>query len=133
MSMEENKAIVRRFTEAINEQDLDALDELCAPDVARRWKQEMIPWIYDTFVGHQVTITDLITEGDKVVARLATSGGHSGEWLGIPPTGKQWTNAGVTFCRLSNGKIVEESNLFDVLNHLTQLGATITPPELGGE
>jgi len=129
MSTEENKAIVRRFIEAINEQDLDALDELSAPDLAQRFEQKVIPWLHDTFPGHRMTITDMIAEGDKVVARLATSGGHSGEWRGIPPTGKQWTNTGVYFLRLSGGKIVELSSLFDELNHVIQLGATITPPE----
>ena len=107
------------------------MDELRAPDVAKRWKQELIPRIYDAFAGHHVMITDLIAEGDKVVARLATSGRHTGEWRGIPPTGKQYTNTGVWFVRPSSGKIVEESTLFDELNHLLQLGATITPPEQG--
>lgn len=129
MSTEENKAIVRRFIEAINEQDLDTLDQLAVPDLAHHFKQEVIPWLNDTFPGHRMTITDMIAEGDKVVARLATSGGHSGEWRGIPPTGKQWTNTGVYFLRLSGGKIVELSTLFDELNHVMQLGATITPPE----
>ena len=132
MSTQENKAIVRRFIEAINEQDLDTLDNLSAPDLAQRFKQKVIPWLNDTFPAHQMTITDMIAEGDKVVARLATSGGHSGEWRGIPPTGKQWTNTGVYFLRLSGGKIVELSSLFDELNHVLQLGATITPSQQGG-
>ena len=133
MSTEANKAVVRRLIEAFNEQDLDALDELMAPDLAQGFKQQVIPWVYATFAGHQITITDLVAEGDKVVARLATSGGHSGEWRGIPPTGKQWTNTGVYFLRLSDGKIVELSSLFDEMNHALQLGATITPPGSGGE
>jgi predicted ester cyclase len=97
MSTEANKAVVRRLFEAVNEQNLDELDELLAPDLAQYLKQQVIPWVYATFAGHQITITDLIAEGDKVVARLATSGGHTGEWRGIPPTGKQWTNTGVYF------------------------------------
>jgi hypothetical protein len=130
MSTEANKAVVRRLFEAVNEQNLDELDELLAPDLAQHLKQQVIPWVYATFAGHQITITDLIAEGDKIVARLATSGGHTGEWRGIPPTGKQWTNTGVYFLRLSEGKVVELSSLFDELNHALQLGATITPPGL---
>jgi hypothetical protein len=130
MSTEANKAVVRRLFEAVNEQNLDELDELLAPDLAQHLKQQVIPWVYATFAGHQITITDLIAEGDKVIARLATSGGHTGEWRGIPPTGKQWTNTGVYFLRLSEGKVVELSSLFDELNHALQLGATITPPGL---
>lgn len=128
MSLEQNKAIVRRYIDALNEQDPDALDELSAPDLAQKAKGELIPWLNSTFLGHQMTITDLIAERDKVVARLATSGGHSGEWRGIPPTGKQWTNTGVYFLRLSDRKIVALEGLFDELGHMLQLGATITPP-----
>ncbi len=131
MSIEQNKAIVRRFIAAINEQDLDALDKLAAPELAQRWK-ETIPRAYGRFAGHYAEITDLIAEGDKVVARLATSGRHTGEWMGIPPTGKQWTNRGVFFCRLSAGKIVEQEGLFNRVNQLHQLGAKIVPPEQGG-
>jgi predicted ester cyclase len=67
-------------------------------------------------------------EGDKVWVRVATSGGHVGEFLGIPPTGKRWTNTGVLFYRLAGGQIVEIDNLFDVMHHVTALGATLTPP-----
>ena len=127
MSTEENKAVVRRYVEAINEQDRDLFDALCTPEFARQAK-ELVQGIYATFEGHHITITDMIAEGDKVWARLATRGGHSGEFEGIPPTGKQWTNTGVAFIRLVNGTITEQDTLFDVLNHLKQVGASIVPP-----
>ncbi len=127
MPIEENKAIVRRYVEAINAQDYDALDALCTPEFAQQAK-ELLQGIYATFEGHHMTITDMITEGDKVWARLATRGGHSGQFEGIPPTGKQWTNTGVAFLRLSDGKIAEQDVLFDVLNHVKQVGARIIPP-----
>jgi predicted ester cyclase len=92
-----------------------------------------IQWAHATFDGHQATITDLIVEGDKVVALLATHGGQSGEFEGIPPTGKQWTNIGFAFCRFANGKIVEQTMLFDVLGHLKQLGAMVALPAAPGQ
>jgi predicted ester cyclase len=127
MSIEDNKAIVRRFIEAINQQDEDAIAELVAPHLIDETKQG-IQWVYATFAGHHIDITDMIGEGDQVWARLATSGGHTGELWGIPPTGKQWTNTGVYFVRVADGKIVAREGLFDAINHLEQLGATITPP-----
>src|SRR5688500_1471366 len=96
LSTEANKALTRRFVEAVNAQDLDALDRLMSPQLADAWKH-IIPDSYERFAGHHIDITDLIAEGDKVVARLATSGSHSGEFEGIPATGKQWTNTGVFF------------------------------------
>ena len=127
MSIEENKAIVGRFIKAVNEQNAAVLDQVLTPDLAQRWKAQAMPWLYNTFAGHQMTITDLIAEKDKVVARLATSGKHSGELEGIPPTGKEWTNTGVYFIRLSEGQIVECDALFDMPNLLKQLGAKIVP------
>ncbi len=131
MSVDENKAIVQRQIEAFNQQNLDAFDELATPELAQRFK-DITRQGYATFEGHHITVTDMIAENDKVVVRVTTRGGHSGEFEGIPPTGKQWTNTGVLFYRLAHGKIVEFDALFDVLGHLKQLGATITPPaEMG--
>ena len=98
------------------------------PDLARKTKQELLPWVYRLWGDHRIEITDMIAEGDKVWARVATSGGHTGEWKGIAPTGKRWTNTGVMFFRIANGRIAEWSGQFDQLNLLMQLGATITPP-----
>lgn len=85
-------------------------------------------WVYATYEGHHADITDMIAEGDKVWVRVATRGGHSGEWEGIPPTGRQWTNTGMIFYRLAEGKVVDLDHLFDELGQLKQLGATIRPP-----
>jgi predicted ester cyclase len=127
MSTEENKAKVRELFDAVNAQDYDAVDALMAPELAHQMK-DVIRWAHAVFEGHQATITELVAEGDQVVALLATSGGHSGEFEGIPPTGKHWTNTGFTFCRFANGKITEQTMLFDGLDHVKQLGATISPP-----
>ena len=128
MSIEQNKAVVDRFIEAVNAQDYSALDEVLSPKLAeeaRGW----VPWVYATFgPGHHMTITDMIAEDDKVVARLATRGSHTGECWGIPPTHKEWTNTGVYFLRLADNKIIESDNLFDQLGHIIKLGGAIMPP-----
>ena len=131
MSIEQNKAIVHQFITAINEQHYDAFDTLASPEIAQMAK-DITRWVYATFEGHYATVTDMVAGGDKVVVRVATRGGHSGEFEGLPPTGKQWTNTGVLFFRLADNKIVEFDTLFDVLGHLKQLGATITPPASSG-
>jgi C-1 hydroxylase len=136
MSTEENKTLARRFCTALNgrdptaltEQDLAAFDEIMTPDLARKTKQELLPGAYGLWGDHRIEITDMIAEGDKVWARVATGGGHTGEWKGIAPTGRRWTNTGVLFFRIGNGRIAEWPGLFDDLNLLMQLGATITPP-----
>ena len=130
MSAEENKDAVRRLVEAFNAQDVAALDALAAtPEVAQN-SRDTLKVVYATFEGHHIDITDMMVDGDRVWARVATSGGHSGEWEGVPPTGKQWTNTGVMYLEFTDGKLSKSETLFDELGHLKQLGATITPPAI---
>jgi predicted ester cyclase len=127
VSTEVNKAAIRRMAEAMNAKDDATYDEVATPAIAQELK-EATRWVYGLFEGHHLDVTDMIAEGDKVWARVATRGGHSGEWEGVPPTGKQWTNTGVLFFQFTDGKIAKFETLFDELGHLKQLGATITPP-----
>ena len=125
MSVEENKVAVRRFIEALDTDDLAALDDVCSPGVAQDWSDGIND---GPFSEHHLTITDLVAEGDKVVVVLATQSIHSGEWEGIPSTGKRLTNQGAVLLRLEGDKIVEVMTFFDFLTLAKQLGATVTPP-----
>ena len=58
-----------------------------------------MPWGY-----HQVHITELVAEGDRVVALIATQGVQTGEYQGMPPTGKHFTNRGVVTLRIQEGE-----------------------------
>jgi steroid delta-isomerase-like uncharacterized protein len=137
MSAEENKAVVRRWYEEINkgkEAAIAGLDELFAPDLV--WHGAglfadmdlagMNPLITALFTGfpdlHWV-VEDLIAEGDKVVVRLTVRGTHQGEFMGIPPTGKQATWTGIEISRIEEHKFVEGWDSFDNLGLLQQLGA----------
>jgi hypothetical protein len=68
------------------------------------------------------TVEDLIAEGDKVVARPTIRGAHQGEYLGLPPTGKQVAFAAIAIFRVADGKIAESWILRDELSILQQLG-----------
>ena len=52
-------------------------------------------------------IQDLVAEGDKVVARIWARGTHTGELMGIPPTGQVVEMTNIAIYRLAHGKIVE--------------------------
>jgi C-1 hydroxylase len=122
MSIQENKAIIRRYVEAINQQDYATFDAVLAPALVIEMKQTVAA------TGHQLTITDMIAEGDQVWVRLVLRGEHMGTFEGVPPTGKSWTIDGVVFLQLHDGKIIAADDLFDSLTLLKQVGATITPP-----
>jgi serine phosphatase RsbU (regulator of sigma subunit)/predicted ester cyclase len=115
-----NKALARRFLEATARGDLDAMDEMMAPDFVDRslmpgqepdregYKRSVVEM--DAPVSHQrVTIEDQIAEGDKVLTRATFRGVHDqGEFLGMPPTGEEWTFRAMYVHRIVGGKIVEE-------------------------
>jgi predicted ester cyclase len=122
-----NKAIARRLIEAANAQEYDVFDQLMTPAQAQQAKDTM-RWVYATFEGHHIDIIDMVAEGDKVLARVTTRGCHSGDFEGVPPTGKQWIDRGFIYNRFENGKLVESEVIMDALGHLKQLGATISPP-----
>ena len=131
MSLEENKAIVRRFVEAYNKQNLDLLDDLLASDyfdhtnqVGPEGLKQLIGMAFKAFPDYHETIEDTIAEGDKVWIRVSVNtGAHTGEFMGLAPTGKKLTIEMVDIFRVVDGKIVEYRDVTDRLDFLRQLGA----------
>lgn len=133
MSMQNNKAVVRRLWEEVwNQKALDVCDEIFTPEYAAHEKR-YAPTIWAAFPDSLHTVEDMIAEGDKVVTRFSWRGTHRGEIWAIPPTGKQAEMQGIWIHRLAGGKIVEGGRwgVLDMLGLLQQLGATITPPAQG--
>ncbi len=115
MSVEQHKAIVRRFVEeAWNNGNLDVLDEVCAPNYTLYGLgglQELKQGITDfrrAFPDLHFTIEEMIAEDDKVAYRWTLRGTQQGEWQGNPPTGKTTTTTGITILRFADGKIVDD-------------------------
>ena len=137
MTIEENKNIVRRYQEILNNNDLDALGEVLSEDFQTpRMLPGMPPGLEGAKQIHQVTlrgmpdwhtkIEELIAEGDKVVARITMTGTHKGEFFGFPATGKRISFTGIYIARIANGKIVEHWGEEDSFGLLQQLGALPT-------
>jgi len=128
MSLEENKAIVHRFIEAVNSKDLASLDDLISPDYVdmqlqgRESAKQTIKMFYKGFPDFHVTIDDIIAEGDKVWFRLKATGTHTGDFHGLPPTGKKMTITAVDIFRIVDGKAVQGWTVNDYLNFYKQLG-----------
>ncbi|MBK8428710.1 MAG: ester cyclase [Lewinellaceae bacterium] len=115
MSIEENKNIVRRYQEAYNNCDFDALAELVSADVLTPNIIAGMPsGLEGAKVVHQTTligmpdyhtnIEDLIAEGDKVVARVTMTGTHTGNFWGIPATAEGSTSQESILCELRTEK-----------------------------
>jgi predicted ester cyclase len=135
MSTEANKNLVRRYQEAHNTNNLDALDEIVAADLITHSLMPGLPpgleggkMVHRLAVGafpdFRADIEDLIAEGDKVVARMTFCGTHTGgEFMGIPPSGRQFAFTATAIFRIAGGKIVEHWGEEDSVGWLQQLGA----------
>jgi len=129
---EENKALARRAWETLADNP-DVLDEVYAPDVVWHEPDQEIRGLeqakqfvttYETaFPDMNVTVEDVIAEGDKVVTRVTLRGTHQGETEEFgPPTGRQVELKGITISRIEGGKIVEDWDAYDNLSAMQQLG-----------
>ena len=126
MTLEKNKAIVRRFNDAFNKNELEIFYDLFAPeliDVILQLKQT-ITEIHKAFPDIYRPIENIIAEGDKVWMHVNGTGTHTGEYHGIVPTGKKITFTGVVIFRIVNGKIVHMgSQVWNFMDLFKQLGA----------
>src|SRR5215211_6027030 len=121
MSVEENLAFAHRFLEARATGDLDALDELLAPDFVNHNRllpgqepgREGYKWaiakMLAAFSNRRFFVEDQVAGGDKVVTRFTVQGTHDrGELMGVAPTGREITNRVIVIHRIAGGKIAEE-------------------------
>jgi steroid delta-isomerase-like uncharacterized protein len=74
------------------------------------------------FPDIQITVDDMVAEGDKVAARCSVRGKHSGDGLGFAATQSPVEFTGITIVRIKDGKIVEAWNNFDFMKMERQLG-----------
>ena len=135
MSTEQNKAIVRRiYDEIINQGNFEVADELFASEYVYRSPgtpdlrgpdgfKELIGGYRSAFPDLHMTVQEMIAEGDSVASRWTAEGTHQGELMGIAPTGRHASIAGLIVTRLAGGKAVEDFEIFDVMGLLQQLGA----------
>jgi steroid delta-isomerase-like uncharacterized protein len=129
-----NSEIVRRVLEDIWE-DPSVADELVSSDYvgydpARpepirgpQGVKENAAEYRNAFEGARIIVKEQVAEGDTVATRWEGRGRHTGELMGIPPTGKDVVVSGQNFSRVKDGKVVEEWSNWDTLGMLQQIGA----------
>ena len=144
MSVEQNKAIVRRFfDEVLNQKDFGTVDELCAenyvlnvpPNPMIRGQEGLKQFLNTLFTALpdiHYTVEDMVAEGDKVAVRWTCCGTHKGEYMNIAPTLKEITVTGIHILRIASGKMEEDWANVDFLGMMQQLGV-IPPPGQGKE
>jgi len=138
MSLEENKAIARRFVQEIFlEGRAESVEELLSDHFTpHTWgstgagKAELIAAIERVSAGladASMTIEDVIAEGDRVAVRLTSRATQVGPFMGLPPSGKSYEIGEIHIFRILDGKVVEHWHQADFLGMMRQLGAL--PPQ----
>ena len=133
MSAEESKDLARRSWESLSERNPDLIEEFYPPDLVwhapnqdiRGYEEarQFVSTFFDAFPDINITLEDVIAEGDQAVTRYTIRGTHRGETEEFgPPTGRQMEVEGITIHRIEGGKIVEEWERYDNLSVMQQLG-----------
>jgi len=141
MSVDENKALARRFIQVWAPGNLGVLDELAAPDIiviypvlgepvrgAVAFKQ-LLAHFHAACPDAEISVQEQIAEGDSVVTRWRVSGTHRGELLGISPTGRSLAGTGITIHRLVGDRVVQERGEEDALGLMRQIGVPTSSDE----
>jgi len=118
---EKNMALTRRYLEARIKGDVDAADEMTAPDFVNHTPllsvqepdREGVKWataqLSAALSNASVHFEDQVAAGDKVVTRFVVHATHDrGELMGVAPTGRELVFMPVVIHRISEGKIAEE-------------------------
>jgi steroid delta-isomerase-like uncharacterized protein len=139
MSTDANKAVVRRFYEEIfNKRNLALVAELTTPEAISHESspglangpegvRQVVNMLSSAFPDHHTTIEDMVAEGDKVAVSTTLSGTHQGGFMGLPPTGKRFSQRQYHILRVADGKIAEHWAVRDDLGMMQQLGAIPEP------
>ncbi len=138
MTTAHNKTITRNLVAAINSADETAFLQLVAPDVIDHYAPPGLPpgregWNINrklfraAFPDGRWTEEDLVAEGDRVVGRYFFTGTHQGEFMGIPPTGRQVAVSNIHIVRIYDGIVVEHWGHGDDLGMMQTLGAIPVP------
>ncbi|MFG3702195.1 ester cyclase [Micromonospora sp. NPDC047620] len=135
-----NKAVYKQLHDAINSLDLELIsrtvDEVFHPDAvfhapgpvgATAPEAVKGAWamLLREFPDIQVTVEDMITEGDKTVFRTTVTGTHQGEYRGLAATGRTITYDEIFIIRFSEGRVAEVWGVVDVFSQRQQLGERI--------
>ena len=132
------RALARRwFVRVWNQKNAATIDEMMAPNCVIHGLSEeretmrgpaQFRRFYDPFRSAfpdiHIEVDDVLLDGRQTAARISATGTHTGEGLGIPPTGRPVRATGIIIMRWDdNGRIVEGWNEFDAAGMLRQIGA----------
>ncbi len=128
--LDKNKDVVVRLMDAFSRADHKMLDLLMSDDYlqhnptpnGREPVKRMADILHTAFPDGRMVINDMVAEGDKVVARITMTGTHTGELIGVAPTGKSVKMSSIDIWRIDDGVCVEHWDEVDRVGLFRQIG-----------
>lgn len=134
-------AVMRKFYDAVNGRDLDAMADLVADEFVEHeelpggippTKAGTLQWFrsfVEAFPDFRMEAEEILPAGDKVVTRVRVTGTNKGEMMGMPASGKPIDVRGIDIVKFGkDGKVTEHWGITDNLAMMQQLGVV---PEMG--
>ena len=132
--IEQNKSIVRRFNmEFVQGNKQEVFDEIISPDFINHSAAPGTPndaqgvkyffngLLRPAIADLTVHIHQQVGEDDRVVTLKSFHGTHTGDFFGIPPTGRNITITVIDILRIKDGKFVEHWAQFDLSDVIARL------------
>ncbi len=134
MSAELNKIMMRRWFEEGWAGNLALADDIFAPEFTLSGKvagpagpKQNVAFTRSAFPDARVSVEDQLIAGeDVVITRYIARGTHTGDFMGIAPTGRPIEVGGIVIWRFAEGKAIEDWTQFDLFGLLRQIGAKVS-------
>jgi steroid delta-isomerase-like uncharacterized protein len=132
-------ALMRRTYDLINAGDIDGFVDLLADDFVEHEVTPGLPPTKDgvkqfftayvaAFPDLRFTTDDILPSGDKGVARVTITGTNTGDFMGMPATGKSVSVQAIDIIRFGDDGLAHEHwGVVDVMDMMQQLGVVPTP------
>jgi steroid delta-isomerase-like uncharacterized protein len=136
----DNKALLGKFyTEAVNQGNLDMIDEMLAEDFVehepipgmepgREGVKQWFTHLRTAFPDLKFDVKFMLSDEDMVAAYITMSGTQKGEFMGSPAKGKSFAADIIDIVRFKDGKAVEHWGVTDAMAMMEQLGMSPPPP-----
>ncbi len=126
------RLIVDNWSAAWNDGDLDAVDRLCDPgyrrccrDMPERSRDDFkveIALVRAAFPDLQLTIEDLVREGERVATKWHATGTNDGPFGDVPPTHERVSDGGLTLSTFRDGRVIRDWLTWDPEDLMRGLG-----------
>jgi steroid delta-isomerase-like uncharacterized protein len=131
-----NADLVRGFFDGLNSRELEGVVRVIAPGFLHHGMPtsrgpEGMRAVGEMFLAGfpdmRITLDDVIADGDRVASRGRWTGTHTGEFMGIPATGREVDVPFIDTWRVEDGLLAENWVQMDILGMMQQLGVAPMP------